>query len=234
MFIDKPFQIAFLLSLIIHGAVLMQGKNFKFFPAGKKEKQVEIRYIKDAKEPLEARATGSKETLPKKAEPLLKLPPRVRITADKRMPPPPFVEEGSTLNKKIGAPLQTPGIDKPAFAKPDVISLKKKVTLPAIGIEKINNPTYISYYQIVREKIKRAAYQNYKRSDTGEVFLSFVISRDGYLKDTRLSDEKSSPDSYLREIALRSIKNASPFPDFPRELDYPQLSFNVVISFEME
>jgi len=87
---------------------------------------------------------------------------------------------------------------------------------------------------MVREKIRRAAYQNYSRIDTGEVFLSFIISNDGYVRDTNLVEEKSSTNFYLREIALRSIKEASPFPNFPKELDYPQLSFNVVISFEVE
>ena len=42
-----------------------------------------------------------------------------------------------------------------------------------------------------------------------------------------------SGNPYLRDIALRSIK-ASSFPNFPKELDYLQLTFNVVISFEIE
>jgi TonB family protein len=66
------------------------------------------------------------------------------------------------------------------------------------------------------------------------VYLSFIISTEGYLREVRLVEEKSSFSPYLREIALRSIKEASPFPDFPKELDYPQLTFNVVISFEIE
>jgi TonB family protein len=86
----------------------------------------------------------------------------------------------------------------------------------------------------VREKIRRAAYQNYTRIETGEVYVSFIISNDGYLKEIKLIPEKSSPIPYLRETALKSIKEASPFPNFPKDLDYPQLSFNVVISFEIE
>ena len=123
---------------------------------------------------------------------------------------------------------------KPAFVKPDIIAVKKKITLPPIDLDKINNPSYISYYQIVREKIRRAAYQNYTRAEVGEAYLSFLISSDGSLKAMHLIEEKSSPSVYLKEISLRSIKEASPFPNFPKELDYPQLSFNVVISFEIE
>jgi len=32
---------------------------------------------------------------------------------------------------------------------------------------------------------------------------------------------------------LRSIKDANPFPPFPKDLNYPELTFNVVISFEV-
>ena len=101
-------------------------------------------------------------------------------------------------------------------------------------MDKINSPSYVQYYQIVREKIRRSAYYNYSRTEIGEVYISFIISSDGVLKETRLVEEKSCSSQYLRDIALRSIKDASPFPNFPKELDYPNLSFNVVISFEIE
>jgi TonB family protein len=103
-----------------------------------------------------------------------------------------------------------------------------------MDLDKINNPSYIGYYQIVREKIKRSAYQNYTGTEIGEVTVSFIVSSDGYLRDLRLVEEKSSSTEYLRETALRSIKDASPFPEFPKELDYPQLSFNLAITFEIE
>ena len=123
---------------------------------------------------------------------------------------------------------------KPALAKPETIIIKKKVSLPPVDTAKIDNPLYLNYYQLVREKIRRAAYQNYSSNETGEVYITFIISNDGYLKDVRLVEEKSSANYLLREIALSSVKNASPFPRFPKDLDYPRLSFNVVISFEIE
>ncbi len=99
---------------------------------------------------------------------------------------------------------------------------------------KIDNPSYISYYQTVREKIRRCAYQNYNRNEIGEVYISFIISNDGYIKSVRLINEKTTGNDYLKDTALRSVKDASPFPNFPKELDYPQLSFNIIISFEIE
>lgn len=166
------------------------------------------------------------QSKPKEVVPVreLSLKSPVKINAAK-LAPPPFVEK---------PPLSKPAFIKPVSLKPDIIAVKKKITLPPIELDKINNPSYISYYQIIREKIKRTAYQNYTRAEVGEVYLSFIISKDGYLNEAQLIEEKSSPNSYLKEIASRSIKDASPFPAFPKELDYPQLSFNVVISFEIE
>jgi TonB family protein len=189
---------------------------------------MEVSYLKPIQENKE-RPTHSLRTLNK--EPFLKM--SAKITADKRTPPP-FVDKDMIFSKTRAVNSRQGLFTKPDFVKPDIIAVKKKITLPALDIERINNPSYISYYHIVREKIRRAAYQNYTRTETGEVYLSFVISSAGDIKEIRTVAEKSSPSLYLREIALRSVSDAAPFPNFPKELDYPQLSFNVVISFEVE
>lgn len=229
MFSDRTFQIAILLSLITHGIILSlesPNLNLNIFSTNKKEQNVEVSYVKPPPQPQELQ----KRIEPKK-EPLLKLPSK--ITAVKTTPPP-FIDRESIFKKNKEIISQKYTFTKPTFIKPDVIAVKKKITLPPIDIDKVDNPSYISYYQIVREKIRRAAYQNYTRVEVGEVYLSFIISSDGYLKEVRLKEEKSSSSSYLKGIALKSIKEASPFPNFPKELDYPHLSFNVVISFEIE
>ncbi|MDD5724871.1 MAG: hypothetical protein PHX28_01815, partial [Candidatus Omnitrophica bacterium] len=61
-----------------------------------------------------------------------------------------------------------------------------------------------------------------------------VVSSDGSLKDARLVEDKTTVNGYLQNVALRSVSEASPFPRFPKELDYSQLSFNIIISFEIE
>ncbi len=216
------FQICFLVSLIAHGAILIKNTGLNPFPALKKEQKVELSYVKIPQE-------TKTELLHK--EPFLKIPQK--ITLEKKIPPP-FIDTDKILKVNKSISPQNPVFSKPILTKPDIIAIKKRITLPAIKMEQFNNPTYMGYYQLVREKIKRAAYQNYSRSETGEVYLSFIISSDGYLKEVHLIEDKSSPNSYLREIALRSIKDASPFPNFPKELDYPYLSFNVVVSFEIE
>lgn len=227
MFSDKAFKITFILSLVAHGVILYHNPNFNLHiaPAAQKKQNLEVSYIERTTEIEKYR----KASQPKQE--FLKLPPQV--TANKTNPPP-FIDKEAIFKKSRESVSQKYTFVKPAFIKPDIIAIKKKITLPPIDLDKIDNPAYINYYQMVREKIRRAAYQNYSRMETGEVYLSFVILSDGSLKETRLLEEKSSSSPYLREVALRSIKEAAPFPNFPKELDYPHLSFGVVISFEIE
>jgi TonB family protein len=175
-----------------------------------------------------------------------RIPAGAKITGQKGPPPPYFepatrqalkqqgIREASFGPAAASIATKSPALDKSLLAKSGLIPLKKKISFPGLDLNRVNNPIYVSYYQIVREKIKRAAYRNYAGNETGEVTISFVISQDGDLKGLRLMDEKSSPSPYLRQVALSSIKEALPFPNFPKDLDYPQLSFNLAITFELE
>jgi len=227
MFSDKLFTTAFIVSLAVHGLIISGYPGFKLSEQRDKDKKTELRYVK---QPMDTKSIPKKE-ISKQDILINKLPARITM---KDNPAIGLGDKQNILkrNRQIISP--NPEFSKPDFVKPDSIVIKKKVTLPQVDLDKVNNPSYISYYQIVREKIRRSAYQNYTRTETGQVYLGFVISRDGLLKAVRLIEEKSSPNIYLRETAIRSVHDASPFPDFPKELDYPQLSFNVAISFEIE
>ncbi|MFH0826984.1 MAG: TonB family protein [Candidatus Omnitrophota bacterium] len=224
---DRVFQIALVISLIVHGVIFFQSPNLSFFPRAKEGKKLNVSYVKPAPEP---KPETKPKVLPEK-KPLLKLPER--ITLERKLPP--LYAEKPDIFKEIRAPKPNQvSFAKPAFLKPDTLAVKKKITFPSPELDKINNPVYLSYYQIVREKIKRAAYQSYTGKEVGEVTVSFVILNNGHLQELRLIEEKSVLSPYLRETALRSIREAGPFPTFPKELDYPQLSFNLAITFEVE
>jgi len=231
MFSERPILTFVLISLAVHGALLSQSPNFAFF-SPVHPKKMEVNYVKIPK--LEAKqSAGQYKKLPEtKREAPLQLP---KVASPGKSATPPAFIDGQPVFKRnrIITGKQTVFM-KPDLAKPDTISIRKKVDLPLVDFEKANNPSYISYYQIVREKIRRAAYQNYTRTEMGEVFLSFVVSNQGYVREVRIVDEKSSDSLYLRETALLSVREASPFPVFPKDLDYPQLSFNVIVSFEVE
>ena len=224
---DRNFQLALIFSLIAHSAIAIKYPALNLLTLAKKPAMVRISYLKN---PPQLTETQKKMLFKKAAQ--VKLPAQIS-TFDKNSLIPPENKENLLAGSRQPLPREHPAV-KPAIIRPDIMAVKKKITLPPVDIEKMNNPTYVSYYQFVREKIRRAAYQNYTRSETGEIYMAFVISSTGILKEVRLVEEKSSLKYYLRETALRSVRDASPFPEFPKDLNYPQLSFNVIISFEIE
>jgi outer membrane biosynthesis protein TonB len=124
----------------------------------------------------------------------------------------------------------------PIFA----IDIKDKIIITPFAPEKITNPQYVTYNDdmraTIRRNIKQKAYTYVGHADfeAGEVYLTFVLSSSGILKQVRIIDEKTSANDYLRDVALRSIRESSPFPPFPPGFDYPEFSFNLLISFRNE
>lgn len=93
-------------------------------------------------------------------------------------------------------------------------------------------PAYMQYYRTIRERIRANAYQYYRSTKKGEVFLSFVISHDGRLGKI-YSNGLSVGDRDLIQISFQSVMDASPFPAFPCELkEYAQLQFHISIYFK--
>ena len=215
---NKNFQIALVVSLVIHTAVFLRLPLAKFFSTHRIEDKTELTYIKE--QAILPSLKAYQEIFPKQPS----QPPSSKAVA-----PPPYVIKEKIFEMAKNIPLK-----KPKFTNPEIIAVKKKITLPSINDEKIDNPVYLDYYQMIRERIKRAAYQNYTSLINGEVYLSFIILNNGHIKSTRIDEEKSTAYAYLKEIAQKSIFDASPFPSFPKDLDYPELTFNVIISFEVE
>jgi TonB family protein len=247
---DRLLRFTLTVSILAHGAIILPRANFNPFTPAPKVQEIAVRYIKENPAvkslPINSPELGRQRLIPG-VEPFLKLDSKLVIGT--RRAPLPYIEQEESFssgskalsNRLKGSSLvsdspshKPAGFSKPSFINSQMLAIKKKITLPQIEMAKIDNPSYISYYQIIREKIRRSAYQNYTHNETGQVYLSFIISNDGYIKDARLAEEKTTANDYLKNIALRSVRDASPFPNFPKELDYPQLSFNIIISFEIE
>lgn len=231
MLSSRPFLTTLIVSLLLHGIILFQRTNFSFLVKDTTPKKLEISYlnIPQINQQLDLYKKAEED---KKEELLRKLP---KVNASIKKAPPPFVAKSKEISIRQQSNIPKPiSLTKPYLEKSDITAVKRKISFSTPDKDKINNSTYLNYYQIVREKIRRAAYQNYTRTEMGEIYLSFVISNSGNLTQTRIIDEKSSLSPYLKGIALESVRSASPFPNFPKELDYPQLSFNVIVSFEVE
>ena len=215
------FYMALLISLAVHlsiggGSLLVKGKS----TAVVKKKRMEVLY-----------------TVPKKED------PQAKLSKDKLVEKP-VKEEKIALHDS----LSSIALVKEHIVKPDALKVyervpekvrsfnmaaKKTVSVPALQSEKINNPSYANYYSLIRGRIKQRANFNYSDNYTGEVYLTFILTNDGALKELQILENRTTGGQFLRTIGLKSIKEATPFPPFPKELHYPELTFNVVISFQV-
>lgn len=123
---------------------------------------------------------------------------------------------------------------------PDITTLDigRKITLPPLHAEKITNPKYLTYNEDMRDTISRNikqkayTYVNHADFEAGEVYLTFVLATSGMLRQVKIIEDKTFANDYLRRVALRSIKESNPFPPFPEGFDYPEFTFNLLISFQ--
>jgi len=152
---------------------------------------------------------------------------RTEVLIEKKSIAPSLVKDVSKLLHDIGTITK-----KPVTVKPPQV--KKKISIPLINSEKIKNPLYLNYYQQISNRIKERAYANYAEFVAGRVYLTFVVKADGTLEVLKLIEERTEANEYLMDISVKSVAEASPFRSFPQDLKYPELTFNIIISFEIE
>lgn len=80
------------------------------------------------------------------------------------------------------------------------------------------NPILLSYFGAIREQIQTVA--NRQTWTTGEgkggvIYTSFVLLASGQIYSVSVAGSRSAPSQTLRNIALRIVQSAAPFPAFP-------------------
>ncbi len=218
---NKIFRYAFIASLLIHIGFLMQLSNVKIHSKAIPVKTIEVVYPKLA---LKKKAEPVKPVSQKGMKVDLK---QEAVAKEKQKDISSFMKDLSKMKNEFLSQAQKPKIVEGKRHK-------RRVTVPAVEIHEIKNPQYVQYYQIVRNRIKDRAYANYGKFDAGEVYLTFILDSAGTLKRIKVIEERTRANQYLRQISMRSVEESSPFPSFPAELQYPELSFNVIISYEVE
>jgi hypothetical protein len=94
-----------------------------------------------------------------------------------------------------------------------------------------NEKDYLLYTELLREKIKQQLKKKYSRySGEGDICLLFILNSNGSLYAFDIAQD-SADNRKLRDIALRGLKEATPFPSFPETLSYNRMAFSIVISF---
>lgn len=224
---DRFIYYALLISCIVHALIL--AVSFILFPRHLKAqlKNVEIVYHSQNKpksiETAKIQNVGQlKETRKSPLEPDTRL-------AEKQLMKSTMGRDALRQAEKLEVP------EKQSVRIPDIVE-KRSISVPMLSSGKINNPQYLTYNDRIRNKIRNRAYFyiDDPKFQAGEVYMTFVVASDGSLRDLKVIPERSRANEYLCEVGLRSIKESAPFPPFPPELKYPELSFNVVISFEVD
>jgi hypothetical protein len=113
------------------------------------------------------------------------------------------------------------------------MELSRKESITPIKSEKINNPVYAAYNEMVRERIKERVYANYDRMERGSVYLTFLVDAHGRLEVAKIIPEKTNASQHLQDIALRSLHEASPFPPFLKGMSLTEYPFNIQIQYQV-
>ncbi|MBU1853597.1 MAG: TonB C-terminal domain-containing protein [Candidatus Omnitrophica bacterium] len=219
---NKTFQLAIIVSIVVHSILFMGLPRMSFLPSMRPLENLKIVYCKIKEEPK----------IEKKLEPIVNKLPDIKkeeIFEPPKAPPLKYNKPEPKPVTKSDSQVQVEQVEK--------VKVEEKKFERVIEEEKddAKRATYISYYRAVREKIKRSANQLYPKNrylGEGEVVLSFIVASSGELLQVRLIEERSINSSLLRKIAVSSIQDASPFPPFPEGMDQYQIVFNVVLAFE--
>jgi len=126
--------------------------------------------------------------------------------------------------------LTSPGDQNTAAPFPKILSEAEMIeTLHLNGTEK---PIFLSYYGLIREKIRQNLFAYYRHGgQKGEVFLNFILFANGHLKEVKALEKGEARHPALKEIAMRSVVDASPFPPFPEGLKRSSASIWVTVTF---
>ena len=115
--------------------------------------------------------------------------------------------------------------------KEEIINKNRKIIISEIKVNEIKNKVYLEYNDKIRDKIKQKVYENTRDLELqkGKVYITFVLTKDGYLQRMQLNDRETKASEVLIQRSKKSVQQASPYDPFIKEMPYPELTFNVLI-----
>jgi len=216
MELNRSVNISLLISMACHFVLIFYLPSNKLLGPEDILKPLEVSYYKV---PFAQRVT-TKPTAIKRLDAQPAATKKIIKRTKKLIPPKQNLKQESIIKKERTVIRHQP------TEKVEVIQQKQNSQLQ-------NQPSYINYFESVREKIKTIAKRNcpgYFRNS--EVLLNFVVLSNGRLKQAKILEDSTNAGNRLRNIAIRSIREASPFSSFPEDIDLPELEFKLVISFQ--
>ena len=213
---DTTFKVCIIISACIHIAILIPWSFFNIISMPEVSFQrIELSYFKDG--PVT-------DVLIKDIKP---------ITSVKGRTDEQNIKTAKLKEVKIGLNEKT---KKSSEAAKDTIAKISKDAEPedlgTIEGDVEDGLAYMDYYLRVREKIKSTLEKNGRRfMQEGDIHVRFTITRDGTLKDLMLYKKSGGYVVPLETIAIKSIKDASPFPAFGEDIKEGEIPFDLPIRF---
>lgn len=96
------------------------------------------------------------------------------------------------------------------------------------------NPVLLSYFSVIRERIQQTASNRgwfSEEINEGLVYVSFVLTAEGAVRQTGIVSSRSAPSPLLRDVAVRIVQAAGPFPPFPPSITEPSKTIVVPLEF---
>ncbi len=225
---DRLFYYALVFSTALHLIFFSGLFIYKFKNVRKPSQDIVVNYVSVKPQEATVNKAGYKDIKVVKNKQTL---PKVDILSSKKNTDDFVAKEVKDVSKFA----KNFELDKKQMPQIRTLDVDSTIKIPALKSEKITNPQYLSYNESIRQRIKQRAYQyiNHPDFQAGSVYLTFVVKSDGTLQDIKIIEERTKANDYLRNIGLKSIRESNPFAPFPADLNYPELTFNVVMSFEV-
>ena len=216
---ENKLLIALVFSAVIHVLLLWNWPFYRqLFTEKPRPADIEVTYIKSREQP----AAKQQETPSRRSEPLPELLPPQKLVSVETPKAAPVAKksEAEAPKKEVAAPAP---VKKASAEQVSRVVIKQPIvpkieTTASVGVSVEGRGLYLmppSYSQVVRDRIIDNIDMR-KTGGEGDVYLRFVITSSGELKEVSIIDEKSSKDGALRAAAFQAVKDSAPFPVFPK------------------
>ena len=104
--------------------------------------------------------------------------------------------------------------------------------MEVLHLNQQEKPIFLTYYEEIRERIRKNLFTYYRNGEQeGDITLNFVLFPNGQLKKVKALEKGNPSHPGLKEIGMRSVIEASPFPPFPDGFKRASASIWVRVTF---
>ncbi|MBU1894922.1 MAG: energy transducer TonB [Candidatus Omnitrophica bacterium] len=137
----------------------------------------------------------------------------------------PFEKESGGTNSEF---LQPEDISSMENILPEEAESKKDSLKREEKVFSVNQEAFLEYFNLVREKVRAKIHGNLYRQEEGIVTLSLTLAPDGRIQTI----DSNVIGSALKIKAEKGLREAQPFPPFPKEMGAHPMNFSLTIQFK--